>query len=65
MAKDVMLTRRRGDSVFSSDARKQIQKPGTSRRTADVEWRWRKNYRARDANRKTFLRQLPRVPDPE
>ena len=35
--------------------RKKTQKRGTPRRKADVEWRWREEYRVLDASRKIFL----------
>src|SRR5437870_2252617 len=35
--------------------RKKIQKPGTPRRKTEAGWKWRKNYRVWDANRKIFL----------
>jgi SpoVK/Ycf46/Vps4 family AAA+-type ATPase len=35
--------------------RRKIQKPGTSRRTSEAGWKWRKNYRVWDANCRIFL----------
>ena len=35
--------------------RKKIQKPGTPRRKTEAGWKWRKNYRVWDANRRIFL----------
>ena len=34
---------------------RKIQKPGTTRRKTETGWKWRKNYRAWDANRRIFL----------
>ena len=35
--------------------RRKIQKPGTSRRTTEAGWKWRKNYGVWDANCRIFL----------
>jgi SpoVK/Ycf46/Vps4 family AAA+-type ATPase len=35
--------------------RKEIQKPGKPRRKTNAEWKWLKNYRVWDANRRIFL----------
>ena len=35
--------------------RNKIQKPGKPRRNTNAEWKWRKNYRVWDANRRIFL----------
>jgi hypothetical protein len=35
--------------------RKKIGKPGKPRRKTDATWKWRKNYRVWDANRKIFV----------
>ncbi len=34
---------------------RKIQNPGTPRRKTEAEWKWRKNYRVWDANRRIFL----------
>jgi len=34
---------------------RKIKKPGTPRRKTEAEWKWRKNYRVWDANRRIFL----------
>jgi len=34
---------------------RKIQKPGTPRRKTEAGWKWRKNYRVWDANRRIFL----------
>ena len=34
---------------------RKIQKPGTTRGKTETDWKWRKNYRAWDANRRIFL----------
>jgi SpoVK/Ycf46/Vps4 family AAA+-type ATPase len=43
-----------GDIDYSIQMRK-IQKPGMPRRKTEAGWKWRKNYRIWDANRRIFL----------
>jgi ATPase family associated with various cellular activities (AAA) len=51
----MVLIRGRRDNLFIQMRVKKIHSSGKPRRKTAAGWKWRKNYRVRDSNRKIFL----------